>query len=81
MKDLENYTLAELKAKKQQLRKRVNLIIIGTLVYASIVFFFMYNDPDNDGRLLILVPIAIFWLIVTLLPQLQKINKLINSKR
>ena len=81
MKDLENYTLPELKAKKQQLRKRVNLIIIGTLVYAAVVFFFMYNNPDNDGRLLILVPIAILWLIVTLLPQMQKIKKLITSKK
>ncbi len=81
MKDLENYTLSELKARKQKLRKRTNAIIIGTLIYAAIIFFFMYNDPENDGRLLLLVPIAILWLILTILPQIQRINKLIISKK
>ena len=81
MKNLEDYSLAELKIKKEKLKRLTNRIIIGSLIYAAIIFYFMYNDPDNDGRLLILVPIAILWLILTVLPQQQKVSKLINSKK
>lgn len=81
MKDLDKYSLSELQAKKKKLQKRTNTIIIGTLFYAAIVFFFMYNDSDNDGRLLLLVPLAILWIIVNILPQIQKINQMINSKK
>lgn len=81
MKDLDKYSLSELQTKKKKLQKRTNTIIIGTLFYAAIVFFFMYNDSDNDGRLLLLVPLAILWIIVNILPQIQKINQMINSKK
>ncbi len=81
MKNLEDFTLPELKVKKEKLKRLSNRIVIGSLIYAAIIFYFMYNDPDNDGRLLILVPIAILWLILTILPQRQKVDKLINSKK
>lgn len=81
MKDLENYTLPELEAEKQRLKKVANMILIGTISYAAVVFYFMYNDPDNDGRLLLLVPIAILMLIINVIPKKQRVNRLINTKK
>ena len=81
MKNLEKYTLQELKVEKQRLQKVINSVIIGTLIYASIIFYFMYNDPNNDGRLLILVPIAVLFIIMNIAPRRARVHRLINSKK
>ncbi len=81
MKDLEEYTLSELKAEKQRLKKLTNMVVIGTLIYAAVIFYFMYNDSDNDGRLLLLVPISVLLIIINIIPKTQRVNRLINSKK
>ncbi len=55
--DIENLTIPELLGKKKKTNSLIYGALFGLLIFASVLFYLMYNGHQEMGNLLFFVPV------------------------
>ena len=63
---LDKLSKAELKAEKSRINSLISKIVIGVLIYAGVIFYFMNNGNKAAGNYLLAVPVAMFIVVYML---------------
>jgi len=61
---IEQLSIPELLAKKKQTNNIVYGVLLGLLLFASVLFYLMYNGHEDLGNLLFFVPVVGFVLAI-----------------
>jgi len=80
-KHLDKLTRVELQTEKSRLNSLVYKIVIGTLIYAGVIFYLMYNGNKATGNYLIAVPVVMFVVAYYYGASLKTITTELNKRR
>ncbi len=78
--DIEKLSIPELLAKKKQTNKLAYSVLLGLLVFASVIFYLMYNGQKEMGNLLFFVPVIGFLLAIYTGRTINQINAELNKR-
>ena len=78
--DIEKLSIPELLAKKKQTNKLAYSVLLGLLVFASVIFYIMYNSQKEMGNLLFFVPVIGFLLAIYTGRTINQINAELNKR-
>jgi len=78
---LDKLTKAELQTEKSRINSMFSKAAIGSLLYAGVIFYLMYNGNKSAGNYLLAVPVIMFAVTYFYGASLKAITTELNKRR